>query len=123
MAPFLDASMREIRALRQRIGLSQQECAALLDVPVETFHTWDSGRRAVPVDALHRARRAIAEYGRRTELLPLAQLAAELRVHVRTLQAAARTGRLDVQFYETSVFGRPRRLASPSIRLRRSTSS
>ena len=104
--------MSEIRALRRRIDLSQQECAVLLDVPLETFRTWDSGRRSVPVDALHRARRAVAEYGRRTELLPLSQLAAELGVHIRTLQAAARTGRLDVHFDERSVFGRPRRSAS-----------
>ena len=33
-------------------------------------------------------------------------------MHVRTLQAAARTGRLDVHFSEQSVFGRPRKVAS-----------
>ncbi len=104
--------MSEIRELRQSIGLSQQECAALLDVSVETFRAWDSGRRLVPLGTLHRARKGITEHERRTELLPLSQLATELSVHVRTLQAAARTGRLDATFYERSVFGRPRRVAS-----------
>ena len=33
-------------------------------------------------------------------------------MHVRTLQTAARTGRLDVHFSEQSVFGRPRKVAS-----------
>ena len=104
--------MSEIRELRQDIGLSQQQCAALLDVSVDTFRRWDSGRRPVPLGTLHRARRTLGEYEHRTELLPLGQLAADLGVHVRTLQAAARTGRLDATFYERSVFGRPRRVAS-----------
>ena len=104
--------MGEMRELRRSIRLSQQEYATLLGVSLETFRTWDSGRRAVPADVICRARAVTAEYPRRTELLPLAQLAAELGVHVRTLQAAARTGRLDVQFCEKSVFGRPQRFAS-----------
>ncbi len=104
--------MNGLRELRRTAGLSQQECAALLDVSVETFRAWDSGRRVVPLGTLHRARKGIAEHERRTELLPLSQLAAALGVHVRTLQAAARTGRLDATFYERSVFGRPRRVAS-----------
>jgi hypothetical protein len=44
--------------------------------------------------------------------LPLAQLAKEFHVHVRTLQAAVRTGWLDAHFSVKSVFGRPRRLAT-----------
>ena len=112
MASFRCGRISEIRELRQSIGLSQQECAALLDVSVETFRAWDSGRRLVPLGTLHRARKGIAEHERRTELLPLSQLAADLGVHVHTLQAAARTGRLDATFYERSVFGRPRRVAS-----------
>ncbi len=85
MASFRCGRMSEIRELRQSIGLSQQECAALLDVSVETFRAWDSGRRLVPLGTLHRARKGIAEHERRTELLPLSQLAAALGVHVRTL--------------------------------------
>ncbi len=48
MASFRCGRMSEIRELRQSIGLSQQECAARLDVSVETFRAWDSGRRVVP---------------------------------------------------------------------------
>jgi hypothetical protein len=44
--------------------------------------------------------------------LPLDQLARELHVHLRTLQAAARTGRLDAHFSVRSAFGRPIRYAS-----------
>jgi ribosome-binding protein aMBF1 (putative translation factor) len=42
----------------------------------------------------------------------LDQLARELHVHIRTLQAAVRTGRLDAHFSVKSVFGRPLRLAT-----------
>ena len=73
---------------------------------------WDSGLRPVPAHVLPRARRATIEHARQTQLLPLSELATELGVHVRTLQAAARTGRLDVHFSEQSVFGRPRKVAS-----------
>jgi hypothetical protein len=45
-------------------------------------------------------------------LLPLDQLANELHVHLRTLQAAARTGRLDAHFTAKSMFGRPMRFAT-----------
>jgi DNA-binding XRE family transcriptional regulator len=45
-------------------------------------------------------------------LLTLSELAKEFRVHVRTLQAAVRTGRLSAHFSVKSVFGQPRRLAS-----------
>jgi ribosome-binding protein aMBF1 (putative translation factor) len=44
--------------------------------------------------------------------VPLAALAKELGVHIRTLQAAARTGRLQTEFAVRSVFGRPMRFAS-----------
>ena len=54
-------TMSEIRELRQRMGLSQQQCAALLDVAVETFLPWDSGRRRAPTAALQRARATVAD--------------------------------------------------------------
>ena len=104
--------MNGLRELRHSVGLLQEEVAALLGVPLETFRTWDSGRRPLPPPILQRARAAVADHARRTELLPLDQLAAELGVHVRTLQAAARTGRLIVQFSTRSVFGRPRQRAT-----------
>jgi DNA-binding transcriptional regulator YiaG len=46
---------------------------------------------------------------------PLTELARELGVHVRTLQAAARTGRLQAHFSVRSVFGRPMRRASRGV--------
>jgi ribosome-binding protein aMBF1 (putative translation factor) len=44
--------------------------------------------------------------------LPLRELAKELGVHIRTLQAAARTGRLQTHFSVRSVFGRPIRFST-----------
>ena len=44
--------------------------------------------------------------------MPLHQLAKELHVHLRTLHAAARTGRLDAHFSVRSAFGRLIRYAS-----------
>jgi DNA-binding transcriptional regulator YiaG len=104
--------MYEFRELRRSAGLGQREFAALLSVPLETLRTWDSGRRPIPPPVFQRAAAAIAHRKRQRELLPLAQLAKELRVHVRTLQAAERTGRLEAEFSVRSVFGRPMRFAS-----------
>jgi DNA-binding transcriptional regulator YiaG len=99
--------MNQLRDLRRTIGLGQREFAALLSIPLETFRPWDSGRRVVSAAVLRRAREAVAHHQRQYELLPLDQLAKELHVHLRTLQAAARTGRLDATFSVRSVFGRP----------------
>ena len=104
--------MNALRDLRRTVDLGQREFAALLAVPLETLRTWDSGRRHVPTPVLRHATAAVAHHHRQHELLPLAQLARELHVHVRTLQAAARTGRLDTVFSVRSVFGRPMRFAS-----------
>ena len=106
------AAMNELRELRREIGLGQREFAALLSIPLETFRPWDSGRRVVSGAVLQRAREAVAAHQRQQEQLPLDQLARELHVHVRTLQAAVRTGRLAAHFSVKSVFGRPRRLAT-----------
>ena len=101
------SAMNALRELRHTANLGQREFAALLSVPLETLRTWDSGRRSVPRPVLRRATTAIAHHQRRHELLPLDHLARELHVHVRTLQAAARTGRLEAHFSVRSVFGRP----------------
>ena len=85
-------SMYEVRDLRRAIDLRQREFAALLSVPLETFRPWDSGRRVIPVAALQRAREVVAHYRQQHKLLPLSQLAKELHVHVRTLQAASPRG-------------------------------
>ena len=104
--------MNALRELRRASDLSQQECAALIDVPVNTFRMWDSGLRRIPLHVLQRVTVAVGEHARNTEPLSLDQLARELGVHQRTLRAAARTGRLDVQFSSKSVFGRPVRYAT-----------
>ena len=104
--------MNELRQLRRHENLSQRDFAGLLDVPVNTLRMWDSGMRPVPAPMLLRARAAVAHHAQQAELLPLSQLAKELHVHIRTLQAAVRTGRLDAHFSAKSVFGRPRRLAT-----------
>ena len=106
------AAMNELRELRRAIGLGQREFAALLSIPLETYRPLDSGRRAVSVAVLQRAREAIVHHQRQHERLPLDQLVKELHVHVRTLQAAVRTGRLDAHFSVKSVFGRPRRMVT-----------
>jgi DNA-binding transcriptional regulator YiaG len=104
--------MNEVRELRRRTGLSQRAFAQLIGVPVNTFRMWDSGLRCVPITMLRRAREAATQWDHQSELLPLDRLASELGVHVRTLQAAARTGRLTVQFSTRSVFGRPMQRAT-----------
>ena len=104
--------MNDLRALRQRAGLSQREFAELIGAAFNSFRMWDSGLRPVPAPTLRRAHAALEHRAHQTELLSLGRLAGELGVHVRTLQAAARTGRLEVRFSTRSVFGRPVRLAS-----------
>lgn len=101
-----------LRELRRDARLTQVELAGLLDVPVNTFRMWDSGLRRLPTHVVPCAREAVAGWANRQEQLPLAELANELGVHVRTLQAAARTGRLETHFSVRSVFGRPRRFAT-----------
>jgi len=104
--------MTALRELRRGAELSQQEFATLLDVPLNTFRMWDSGLRPTPRHLLQRATLAVTERARNTELLSLDQLARELGAHERTLRAAARIGRLQVQFSIRSAFGRPIRLTT-----------
>lgn len=106
------SGMNALRHLRRDADLSQRDLAGLLDVPLNTFRMWDSGLRPVPARMRLRARAAVEHHAQQTELLPLAELAKEFRVHLRTLQAAVRTGRLAAYFSAKSVFGRPRRLAT-----------
>ena len=57
------------------------------------YRTWDAGRRATPPKILARAR-ALATHRDEQALLPLPVLALLIGVHVKTLRAAARDGRL-----------------------------
>ena len=113
-------TVNELREIRRAAGLSQRQLADLVGVPVNTFRMWDSGLRSVPPRICQCAKDAVARHAHQHELLSLDRLASELGVHIRTLQAAARrtlqaaarTGRLDVAFDRRSVWGRPRRTAS-----------
>ena len=102
----------DIRQVRRDVALSQQQCADLLYVPVNTFRMWDSGLRPIPAGILNRLRIAIEQRTQDSELLSLDQLARELHVHQRTLRDAARAGRLEVQLLPRSAFGRPIRRAT-----------
>jgi len=100
-------SVNELRELRRDALVTQRELADLLKIPVNTFRMWDSGLRRPSAHIVAQAREALALRASRRQLMPLADLAKEFGVHVRTLQAAARTGRLETQFSVRSVFGRP----------------
>ena len=85
---------------------------SLLGRPSTRFGCGTVGCDLFPSPSLRRAKEALTHHAHQNELLPLDQLAAELGVHVRTLQAAARTGRLEVRFHTRSIFGRPLRRAA-----------
>jgi len=105
-------TVTELRIARLDAGFSQAELATLLDVPLNTLRMWDSGLRPTPTHLVQRVARLLNERTRHTEALSLHTLAVEFGMHVRTLQAAARTGRLATQFSTRSVFGRPMRSAT-----------
>lgn len=88
-----------------RVGLSQAECAAALGVAVETFRTWDAGRRPAPEALVSRARTLQAKRPPHSRV-PLQVLADEFRVHVRTLRTAAQDGRLRATFGSRPFFGK-----------------
>jgi DNA-binding transcriptional regulator YiaG len=85
--------------------LSQAECAAALGVAVESFRTWDAGRRPAPAAIVRRAQTLEAKRPPH-DGVPLQILADELHVHVRTLRAAARDGRLAATFGPRPYFGK-----------------
>ena len=95
-----------LRAIRARLDLSQAECAAALGVAVETFRTWDAGRRPPPAAVVRRAETLVVVKHPAHQRLPLQLLANELHVHVRTLRAAAHDGRLAATFSPRPYFGK-----------------
>jgi DNA-binding transcriptional regulator YiaG len=95
--------LTELRVCRRQLRLSQSELAVVLSVPRNTLRMWDSGLCPTPSAVLEKAKAAAAEAIRDQQRLTLPALAAKLNVQVRTLQAAARTGRLEVQYSERSV--------------------
>jgi len=94
-----------LREIRTRLGLSQAECATALGVALETFRTWDAGRRSAPDAILRQARMLKTKRSLRARV-PLQVLADELKVHVRTLRAAAHDGRLAATFAPRPFFGK-----------------
>ena len=98
---------RTLRECRIALGKSQAAFAAMLGVSPESYRTWDAGRRATPPKMLARAR-ALATHRDDQEFLPLPVLALLIGVHVKTLRAAARDGRLPVTYDTKTTFRRLR---------------
>jgi transcriptional regulator with XRE-family HTH domain len=98
--------MTPLRNCRLAVGMSQAEFAARLGASVETYRTWDSGRRPTPVLMLEKALQW-SEAAAGNQLLSLPRLAAILGVHVRTLRRAAKDGRLEVEYGNRTLFGNP----------------
>lgn len=99
-----------LRQYRKALGLSQAQFAAELSVPLETYRTWDSGRRHVRSEVLTRANACALRHDPHASL-PLDTSALLIDVHVRTLHAAAKDGRLHVTYDTRTTFRRLRRLA------------
>lgn len=94
-----------LREIRTRLNLSQAECAAALGVALETFRTWDAGRRPAPEVIVSEAR-TLKPRRPPHDRVTLQVLADELQVHVRTLRAAAHDGRLTATFGARPFFGK-----------------
>ena len=105
---------RTLRECRIALGQSQAAFAAMLGASPESYRTWDAGRRATPPKMLARAR-ALATYRDDHALLPLPVLALLIGVHVKTLRAAARDGRLPVTYDTRTTFRRLRARATLAV--------
>ena len=111
--PFSVVELRTLRECRLALGQSQAAFAAMLGASPESYRTWDAGRRATPLKILARAR-ALATHRDDHALLPLSVLALLIGVHVKTLRAAARDGRLPVTYDTRTTFRRLRARATPA---------
>ena len=107
-APLMSLTLRQCR---KALGLSQAQFAAELGVPLETYRTWDSGRRHVRPEVLNLANTCALRHDPHA-LLPLDTLALLIHVHVRTLHAAAKDGRLRVTYDTRTTFRRLRTRAT-----------
>jgi DNA-binding XRE family transcriptional regulator len=79
-----------LRQCRDALALSQSRFAAQLGVTLETYRTWDSGRRPVRPDVLTRANE-LALRADPHALRPLETLARLIHVHVKTLHGPPET--------------------------------
>ena len=100
-----------LRQCRELLAQSQASFATQLGVSLETYRTWDSGRRPVRSEILTRANELALRQNPHA-LLPLETLARLIRVHVRTLHAAAKDGRLRVTYDTRTTFRRLRSRAT-----------
>ena len=105
-----------LRECRISLGQSQAAFAATLGASLESYRTWDAGRRATPLTILARARALATHRDDHDDhaLLPLPVLALLIGVHVKTLRAAARDGRLPVTYDTRTTFRRLRARATPA---------
>ena len=92
-----------LRRCREALGLSQVSFAAQLGVSIETYRTWDSGRRSARPVVLTRGNELALRADPRA-LRPLPVLARLIHVHVKTLYAAAKDGRLRVTYDTRTTF-------------------
>jgi len=106
-----------IRECRLALKASQTAFAFRLGVAKESYRTWDSGRRTPPQAILTKAQ-VLAGAVEASQLLPLDALAQRIGVHVRTLRAAARDGRLRVTYYPKTTFRQLRARATPADAVR-----
>ena len=104
---------RTLLECRIALGQSQAVFAAMLGAPPESYRTWDAGRRATPPKMLARAR-ALVTHRDDHAFLPLSVLALLIGVHVKTLRAAGRDGRLPVTHDTRTTFRRLRARATPA---------
>ena len=104
---------RTLRECRIALDQSQAAFAALLDVSPESYRTWDTDRRTTPSQVMARAK-ALTTHRDDHALLPLPVLALLIGVHVKTLRAAARDGRLPVTYDTRTTFRRLRARATPA---------
>ena len=102
---------RTLRECRIALGQSQAAFALMLGASPESYRTWDAGRRVPPPKLLARAR-ALATHRDAQALVPLPALALLVGVHVKTLRAAARDGRLPVTYDTRTTFRRLRARAT-----------
>ena len=106
MAPTTSHAPRTsftLRQCRDALALSQSRFTAQLGVSLETYRTWDSGRRPVRPDVLTRANE-LALRADSHALRPLETLARLIHVHVKRLHAAPRDGRLRVTYDTRTTF-------------------
>ena len=107
-APLTSLTLRQCR---EALRLSQANFAAQLGVSLETYRTWDSGRRPVRLEMLTRANELALRHNPH-ELLSFETLARLIHVHVRTLHAAAKDGRLRFTYDTRTTFRRLRSRAT-----------